>query len=241
MHYFHPHFLPPYRLCLRQNSLVMEEVCVLKGMKSVLESTHSRVNSLEDSLSDIAGGIGVSRSQIALLLEKVSAGAPVQSQVNLLTEIRNGLSANTALLTETLKVSSQLVLFNIPNFLLSQGSMTGSEVSCLGTIPGKAAYSAPLTPILTPKHTPIRKCSDCGSITHLRADCPDKLNFCSRYKLLKLSFSKHRLFLVVSPGPIRYTPVLLYMSHVVSARRQAVVILHSVTQGSTINWFKFNF
>jgi hypothetical protein len=87
----------------------MEEVCVLKGMKSVLESTHSRVNSLEDSLSDIAGGIRVSRSQISLLLEKVSAGAPVQAQVNLLTEIRNGLSANTALLTETLKVSSQLV------------------------------------------------------------------------------------------------------------------------------------
>lgn len=103
-----------YCFCLRQNSLVMEEVCVLKGMKSVLESTHSRVNTLEDSLSDIAGGIGASRSQIALLLEKVSAGAPAQTQVNLLTEIRNGLSANTALLTEALKVSSQLVFVLYP-------------------------------------------------------------------------------------------------------------------------------
>ena len=112
--------------------------------------------------------------------------------------------------------------------------MSGSEVYCLGTIP---AYSAPLTPNLTPKHPPPRKCNDCGSITHLRAECPDKLNFCSRYKLLKLSFSKHRLFLVVSLGPIRYTPVLLYMCHAVSVRMQAVVILHSVTQGSTINWF----
>ena len=84
----------------------MEEVCVLKGMKSVLDATHARVNSLEDSLSDIAGGIGVSRSLITQLLAKLSAGAPTQNQVNLLTEIRCGLSANSALLTETLKVGS---------------------------------------------------------------------------------------------------------------------------------------
>ena len=83
----------------------MEEVCLLRSMKPTLEANHTRISNLEDSMTDIANAIGVSRAQISSVLEKITQNAPVHApQPEILGLIRTQLSANSALLKEAIKV-----------------------------------------------------------------------------------------------------------------------------------------
>ena len=83
------------RIFPRQTDQLMEEVCLLRSMKPTLEANHTRISNLEDSMTDIANAIGVSRVQISRVLEKITQTAPVHApQPEILGLIRTQLSAS---------------------------------------------------------------------------------------------------------------------------------------------------
>ena len=90
----------------------MSELCQLKGIKDVSEMTHDTVNTLEVAFSDVAKAIGASRAQVSSLVSKVGvSGGLTGASQDILSQIRTTLSANTALLSEALKVNVVLDLW----------------------------------------------------------------------------------------------------------------------------------
>ena len=99
----------------------MDEVCVLKAMKTISDSNHGRLNTIDETISEIAGAIGTSKVQISSLIEKVAANAPASKpQVDMISAMRTQLSAKTALLNEALKVGYKIFTFTFCNYLLSR-------------------------------------------------------------------------------------------------------------------------
>ena len=89
----------------------MGEVCITKTIKSVTEDTNSQISNIGESLSDIAGAMGKTRVQVRSLQEQlVSIGSQSlkdndsSPQLQMMTQIRGQLGANSALLQEALKV-----------------------------------------------------------------------------------------------------------------------------------------
>ena len=89
----------------RATDQIMSELCQLKGIKDVSEMTHETVNNLEVAFSDIAKAIGASRAQVSSLVSKVGGGGLTGTSQDILSQIRTTLSANSALLSEALKVN----------------------------------------------------------------------------------------------------------------------------------------
>ena len=87
----------------------MSELCQLKGIKDVSEMTHITVNNLEEALSEVARAMGASKAQVCSLASKLESGMSGSSH-DILGQIRTSISANTALLSEALKV---IVVFNM--------------------------------------------------------------------------------------------------------------------------------
>ena len=56
----------------------MEEVTILKGMKSVAELSHEHLTNLDASVSEIAGAIGSSRAQVLTAIGKVAPNLTTQ-------------------------------------------------------------------------------------------------------------------------------------------------------------------
>ena len=56
----------------------MEEVTILKGMKSVAELSHEHLTNLDASVSEIAGAIGSSRTQVLTSIGKVAPNLSTQ-------------------------------------------------------------------------------------------------------------------------------------------------------------------
>ena len=94
-------------LC-RFSDPIMSELCQLKGIKDVTEITHITANNIEEAISEVARAMGASKAQLGLLASKLDSGLSGSSH-DILGQIRTTLSANTALLSEVLKV---IVVFN---------------------------------------------------------------------------------------------------------------------------------
>ena len=82
----------------------MEQIHILPTLKTLAEATHSDIACLSDSVTEIARAIGSSRTQMLPLLQGLASASPSPVQHDLLSEIRTKLSANSALLTESIKV-----------------------------------------------------------------------------------------------------------------------------------------
>lgn len=91
----------------------MEEVCVLKGMKSVTDMSHSTLTNMDGAMSEVAKAIGSSKAQMVSLQRKIDANLPTPTNPDVLGQIRTTLSANTALLNEVLKVERTIHFMNI--------------------------------------------------------------------------------------------------------------------------------
>ena len=100
-----------------------------------------------------------------------------------------------------------------------------------GSIPSPDV--APLTPAHTPSKEFKKKCLECGSGTHLRANCPNKLNFCPRYNPSSHYWTElnSNYFLGVLVLTIRSSSALTWEIFVGSVRSQAVVTYPMVTWG----------
>ena len=72
------------------------------------EITHITANNIEEAISEVARAMGASKAQLGLLASKLDSGLSGSSH-DILGQIRTTLSANTALLSEVLKV---IVVFN---------------------------------------------------------------------------------------------------------------------------------
>jgi len=138
----------------RQTNEIMEEVSVLKGMKSVTDMSHNTLTNIDGAMSEVAKAIGSSKAQMLSLHKKIDSNLSSPNNPDVLSQIRTTLSANTTLLNEVLKNKSFPV--------------TGPASSASG----------PLTPNQTPQKQ-IR-CLECGSFDHSMAQCPERLNFCAR-------------------------------------------------------------
>ena len=88
----------------------MNQIHTLPTLKTLAEVTHSDISCLSDSVTEIARAIGssFSRTQMLPLLQGLSSGTPHQAQIELISEIRTKLSANSALLKEAIKVHFKL-------------------------------------------------------------------------------------------------------------------------------------
>ena len=92
-----------------------------KATKQIAEATHKRIETLEDSVTDIAKAVGKCASKISEIHGKVSSGGSIPSkaelspsQFEIISQIRTQLSANSALLNEALKVSSLIEIHPPP-------------------------------------------------------------------------------------------------------------------------------
>ena len=95
----------------RQTDQIMGEICMTKTIKSVTEDTNSQISNIGESLSDIAGAMGKTRVQVKNIQDQlVSIGSQANKdgdsspQLQMITQIRGQLGANSALLQEALKV-----------------------------------------------------------------------------------------------------------------------------------------
>ena len=68
----------------------MEEVTILKGMKSVAELSHDHLTNLDASVSEIAGAIGSSRTQDLTEIGKVAPplGNQIAAQTTLIGSLK---------------------------------------------------------------------------------------------------------------------------------------------------------
>ena len=89
----------------------MDEICVTKAIKSVAENTSTQVSNLEESLVEIAGVVGRTRTQMVSMQENLrSIGSQttkaelVTPQLEMLSQMRAQICANSALIQEVLKV-----------------------------------------------------------------------------------------------------------------------------------------
>ena len=89
----------------------MGEVCVTKAIKSVAENTSSQVSNLEDSILDIAGAVGRTRTMMVGMQENLRSiesqttkAELVSPQMEMLSQMRAQICANSALIQEVLKV-----------------------------------------------------------------------------------------------------------------------------------------
>ena len=89
----------------------MGEVCVTKAIKSVAENISTQVSNLEESLVEIAGVVGRTRTQMISMQENIrSIGSQttkaelVTPQLEMLSQMRAQICANSALIQEVLKV-----------------------------------------------------------------------------------------------------------------------------------------
>ena len=82
----------------------MDEAGLIKSMKSGMEETHAKVDQLEESLMEITSAVGATHTKIGDLSKILSAGVSSQAQLDLIGQIRSQLSANSALIAESLKV-----------------------------------------------------------------------------------------------------------------------------------------
>ena len=89
---------------LRQTNEIMKEVCVLQGVKSVTDMSHSTLVSMDGAMSDVAKVIGSTKAQMVSLHKKIDSNLSAPTNPDVLGQIRTTLSANTALLNEVLKV-----------------------------------------------------------------------------------------------------------------------------------------
>ena len=78
----------------------MEEVCVLRNIKTVSEMSHRTITNVEEALSEIAGAIGT-------LNGKLSGDQPHAKDLG---QLRIQLSALTALVTASLQVYSPSII-----------------------------------------------------------------------------------------------------------------------------------
>ena len=78
----------------------MEEVCVLRNIKTVSEMSHRTITNVEEALSEIAGAIGTLNGKLS--------GAQLHAKD--LGLIRIQLSALTALVTASLQVYSPSII-----------------------------------------------------------------------------------------------------------------------------------
>ena len=92
----------------RRTEEIMDQIHTLPTLKTLAEVTHSDIACLSDSVTDIARAVGSSRTQMLPLLQGLSSGTPPQAQLDLISEIRTKLSANSALLKEAIKVRYKL-------------------------------------------------------------------------------------------------------------------------------------
>ena len=82
----------------------MDEAGLIKSMKSGMEETHTLMCQVEESLTEIASAVGATHMKVVDLSKRFPTGAPGLPQNDLLTQIRSQLSANSALIAESLKV-----------------------------------------------------------------------------------------------------------------------------------------
>ena len=85
----------------------MDEAGLIKSMKSGMEETHTLTCQLEESMTEIASAVGDTHTKVIDLSKRLPTGAPGLPQTDLLTQIRSQLSANSALIAESLKVGPQ--------------------------------------------------------------------------------------------------------------------------------------
>ena len=73
---------------------MMEEVTILKGMKSVAELSHDHLTNLDASVSEIAGPIGSSRTQVLTAIGKVAP--PLSNQIAAQTPLIGSLKVRNS-------------------------------------------------------------------------------------------------------------------------------------------------
>ena len=71
----------------------MEEVTILKGMKSVAELSHDHLTNLDASVSEIAGAIGSYRTQV---LTAIGIAPPLSNQIAAQTTLIGSLKVRNS-------------------------------------------------------------------------------------------------------------------------------------------------